>query len=325
MVLEPGFRHHHKVRMLVTMTGRKDAPLGLISLWLYCQEKRAWAFRNMTPAKLAGICDWDADPARWHTVLQELNLIDIDTHGVLWVHDWAERNRALIQRWQMGAQKAGYTISPFGPAESGHPSTVDRPTSDREATVKRPTSDREATEARSPLDRSTVALRPPKRVIGLGSKRREEKENSPSGSKRKRSASALAHFLELWEGDDQADLREGAHGDRLKAACLGFIEHRSEMRPPAPMTPRAVELMLLDLRKASPPVATALLEDAVRNSTRGWYWADKAERFAKTHAAQDRFHGLGDTFLDLDDPGDPTDPTWAGRAGWVDPGPNPNR
>lgn len=269
MILEPTFLNHYKIRQLISITGRKDAPLAVISLWMHCQEKKAWAFKNMHPRKLAGVCSWDEDPEAWHSTLLDLEIIEIDDSGDLWVHDWAVVNRSLIQRWELGAKRGGFTHTPYGFDKSDRQATAKRPTSDRLATAK---PRNEATD-KPPL---AVDKPPPKRL-----KKVIKEENKKKEKKKSATAPALSNFLKIWEADESEDLRSLPDGEKLKKACQEFIEHRETMRPPAKMTPKTVEMLFRDLRKVEPPVAIALLEDAVRNGTRGWFWEDKAQRFRR--------------------------------------------
>ena len=293
MIVEPTFFDHWKTKMLEPLLG-VQAPLYVLRLWGYCQDRREWEFHNIPDGGIAAICRFDGEPAELLKALSDVRFIELD-NGVMRVRNWHEYNASLVAAWTNGS-KGGRPrkITQQKPVENpsktqakpkqNPPETACEPIENPQQTHNKPTGNR--------LDKTRV----------------EEKKKG-----KKKSATAPRTFMEKWESEACADLRDSDEWDALREACLNFIEHRESMRPPAKMTPRSLDMLLRDIRKVDPAVAVALLDDAVRNGTRGWYWPDKAERFtAKLASSISPPANAGDDFA-----WEPADPSAA------DTGPDP--
>ncbi len=99
MIVEPHFLTHWKTRRLVKLLG-PVAPLYVLALWAYCQNRRTDRLR-INAQELANICDFDANPQVLWNALIELRFLDLDGDDVI-VHEWAEVNAILIGRWKGG-------------------------------------------------------------------------------------------------------------------------------------------------------------------------------------------------------------------------------
>ena len=99
MIVEPHFLTHWKTRRLVKLLG-PVAPLYVLALWSYCQNRRTDRLR-INAQELANICDFDANPQVLWNALIELRFLDLDGDDVI-VHEWAEVNAILIGRWKGG-------------------------------------------------------------------------------------------------------------------------------------------------------------------------------------------------------------------------------
>ena len=99
MIVEPHFLTHWKTRRLVKLLG-PVAPLYVLALWAYCQNRRTDRLR-INAQELANICDFDANPQVLWDALIELRFLDLDGDDVI-VHEWAEVNAILIGRWKGG-------------------------------------------------------------------------------------------------------------------------------------------------------------------------------------------------------------------------------
>jgi hypothetical protein len=99
MIVEPHFLAHWKTRRLVKLLG-PVAPLYVLALWAYCQNRRTDRLR-INAQELANICDFDANPQVLWNALIELRFLDLDGDDVI-VHEWAEVNAILIGRWKGG-------------------------------------------------------------------------------------------------------------------------------------------------------------------------------------------------------------------------------
>jgi len=140
MIVDPDFFTHWKTRIVQNELGN-DGVLAVLKLWAFCHSRRQDVF-ELTPRKLAGICDWSGDPQALFDVLTaEDSFLDrlepdenvnrdfvptldplcesgnpdemglsthFDPHGIFRVHDWREVNRALTSKWNnQNARKQG--------------------------------------------------------------------------------------------------------------------------------------------------------------------------------------------------------------------------
>lgn len=253
MLVDVNTQDHWKTVKLGILLGTINLPSHisvLLRLWGYCQVKRTCKL-HVTEDELADICRWFGDSELLVSSLISSKFIE-KKDGYFEVMNWEKHNKKLVQCWENG-MKGGR------PKVIGNTTQEEKPKNNR----KKPNANRKQTNLDIDLEL-------------------EEKENIPTGYKRK-SASALSgreFFLTEWESEASADLRASADAESLKQACLDFIEHRDTMRPAAKMTRITVRRMLVHLRSVSPKVAIAMIADAIDRGHRAWYFEDKAERFS---------------------------------------------
>ena len=77
MLIQHHWQDNHKIRKLVLLTKRKDAPLHLQRLWSYCEIQKS-EYIEKNALDLAVICFWDGDPEEWMAALQECKLIRVE-------------------------------------------------------------------------------------------------------------------------------------------------------------------------------------------------------------------------------------------------------
>jgi len=102
MIVKHNILGHWKMKLLIIRLGREAALVALLSLWGYCEERRAWEFK-LTPLELAGLCDYAGDPELLFSTLLETRIIDrsIDPSWFT-VHAWEEVNKSLVDKWRGG-------------------------------------------------------------------------------------------------------------------------------------------------------------------------------------------------------------------------------
>ena len=105
MLIQNDFINHWKTRLLINRLGREAALVALLSLWAYCEKRRAWELR-LSPLELAGLCDFAGDPKVLHDSLVEFRFLDptIDPSWVR-VHDWGQTNSSLVAKWKASHAK----------------------------------------------------------------------------------------------------------------------------------------------------------------------------------------------------------------------------
>ena len=77
MLIQHHWQDNHKIRKLVRLTKRTDAPLHLQRLWSYCEVQKS-EYIEKNALDLAVISFWDGDPDEWMAVLQECKLIRVE-------------------------------------------------------------------------------------------------------------------------------------------------------------------------------------------------------------------------------------------------------
>ena len=106
MLIQHHWQDNHKIRKLVLLTKRKDAPLHLQRLWSYCEIQKS-EYIEKNALDLAVICFWDGDPEEWMAALQECKLIRVerendDGETCFRVHQWEYHNRGLLKLSEAG-------------------------------------------------------------------------------------------------------------------------------------------------------------------------------------------------------------------------------
>lgn len=266
MIVQPDFLDHWKTKLLQRKLG-DTAPLVLLRLWGYCQIQRQWTF-DLPPEALGVLCDWEGDPDELAAALITARFIKVDGDQVT-VLNWDEHNAGIIKNWKNG-KRGG---RPKKPAQSDNPTETQENPRD---TLGKPSENPKETQSNP----RQTQCKPNKNKNK--NKSISRKENPPAEGKRKSATAARAgSFSEAWKSEEAADIRKAAEeagcSEDLLESVLRFEEMRAEGKHP--LTSHAVKLMLADLRKCRPAVAKALLDDAVKNGSRGWYWPEKAQRF----------------------------------------------
>lgn len=98
MLVKNDFLSHWKTRLLCKRIGDGPALRALLSLWSYCEQRRAWQF-SLTPLEIAGVCDFGGDHVKLYGDLTELRfIVEVET-GWWEVNGWGELNTALVHKW----------------------------------------------------------------------------------------------------------------------------------------------------------------------------------------------------------------------------------
>lgn len=107
MIVQSDFIHHWKTKALAARIGNEAALLALLALWGYCEKRKLWEMQ-LTPIKLAGICNYTGPQAEnLLASMVEIGFLDVteeqteDGTLVLWyeVHEWGEINSGLVHNW----------------------------------------------------------------------------------------------------------------------------------------------------------------------------------------------------------------------------------
>ncbi|WP_395734977.1 hypothetical protein [Prosthecobacter sp.] len=98
MLVKNDFLSHWKTKLLCLRIGDGPALRALLSLWSYCEQRRAWQFK-LTPLELAGVCDFGGDHQQLYRHLLELRFIMEKDDGFWEVNGWGEQNSSLIHKW----------------------------------------------------------------------------------------------------------------------------------------------------------------------------------------------------------------------------------
>lgn len=270
MIVQPDFLDHWKTKLLQKKLG-ETAPLVLLRLWAYCQVQRQWKL-DLPSEALGALCDWPGDPEELSQALQSARFIRLENDRIT-VLNWDEHNAGIITNWNNG-KRGGR------PRKEATSTDIAK---NAEKDPKKPTGfppDTDGIPTANPVEPTAnpwqTQSKPNKNKNKNKRKEKVEKENADA------TAAHPKNFLDAWNGLEGSDIRTRAEAagcaDLLRDAALGFEAARREGKHP--LTGQALKLMLADLRKCDPAVAVALLDDAVKNGTRGWYWPEKAERFA---------------------------------------------
>ncbi|MBN2507767.1 MAG: hypothetical protein JXQ71_13850 [Verrucomicrobia bacterium] len=102
MIVNPDFPDHWKTRALVKLTGDASAPMAVLRLWAYCQNRKQWQFPAMTAQQLASICLWGDRTPACHVALVKAGFVDKLSPRGYAAHQWGEYNAQLLQRWEAG-------------------------------------------------------------------------------------------------------------------------------------------------------------------------------------------------------------------------------
>jgi hypothetical protein len=99
MIVKNDLLNHWKVKLLCKRIGDGPALRALLSLWAYCEQRRAWEF-TLSALELAGMCDYGDSPELLQKTLLELRFIAPGSSVGWWrVNGWEEVNSSLVNRW----------------------------------------------------------------------------------------------------------------------------------------------------------------------------------------------------------------------------------
>lgn len=127
--------------MLVALTRDRTAPLALIRLWAFCQQRRSESFEVSSGEYFRAICRWKSDGVKLLAIMEQCGFVHVEGKQVT-VHQWAEYNSGLIASWRNGA-KGGRPTKGSNPEKThglpvGIPAAPQRtPTVNPEGTDKR--------------------------------------------------------------------------------------------------------------------------------------------------------------------------------------------
>lgn len=113
MLVKNDFLSHWKTRLLCKRIGDGPALRALLSLWSYCEQRRAWQF-CLTPLELAGVCDFGGEQVDLYHHLLELRFIVEVENGFWEVNGWGEMNASLVAKWPGRHLKKGEFYHPQG-------------------------------------------------------------------------------------------------------------------------------------------------------------------------------------------------------------------
>jgi hypothetical protein len=268
MIVEPDFLTHWKTQMLISeLGGDKRAPLYVIALWAYCQQRKVFSFHAMAPKALKAICCYEGEANKLLSALTSSGWLDAE--GDLYVvHGWAETNASLVANWRNG-ERGGRPRAP---------NSVRSIRGDYDETQTKP--------RRNPA--------PKKRNPDETDKRREEKrreDNNPSplkppkgGADSQEAPSAASPDLEpAPEAPAGGHPAQNAPGpptfpppldtDAFRAAWADWMAYRQERRLRT-LLPRSVSEKLAEMAAWGEPAAIAAVRQSIGNGWQGIFPPD---------------------------------------------------
>ena len=103
MIVEPDFPDHWKTQLLIQLTGDEAAPMHVIRLWAFCQQRKSCRFEDLSIEALAAVCRWKKAPGELQRVLISARFLEVeDGSDALIVHEWAHVNATLVRNWING-------------------------------------------------------------------------------------------------------------------------------------------------------------------------------------------------------------------------------
>jgi hypothetical protein len=101
MIIQPDFLTHWKTKALIDELG-PEAPLYLIRLWAYCQQRKAQTvFEDLPTRAIKAICEYSGDAEELNQSLIDNRWIKRDGERVE-ILNWQEYNQKLIAARQNG-------------------------------------------------------------------------------------------------------------------------------------------------------------------------------------------------------------------------------
>ncbi len=101
MIVQPDFLDHWKTHMLIDLLKDELAPIYLIRLWAYCQNRKTNTFSRTNPAMLKHICQASQDASHFEKCMIESGFVELIDDQLV-AHDWDEVNASLIASWKNG-------------------------------------------------------------------------------------------------------------------------------------------------------------------------------------------------------------------------------
>jgi hypothetical protein len=102
MIVEPDFLTHWKTRMLVAELQDRAAPLYVLALWSFCQQRKTQTIPNGNPNIISSICGFEGDGKKLTAALLNSGFIDKDDENGYVAHDFMEVNSKLFSNWKNG-------------------------------------------------------------------------------------------------------------------------------------------------------------------------------------------------------------------------------
>jgi hypothetical protein len=103
VIVAPDFLDHPKTQMLVAVSGDRTAPLAVLRLWAYCQQRRSDSFEITGGEYFRAICRWEGEGDKLLDAMKQCGFVHLEGKRVT-VHQWAEYNARLIAAWTNGAK-----------------------------------------------------------------------------------------------------------------------------------------------------------------------------------------------------------------------------
>lgn len=139
MLIKNDFLNHWKTKLLCRRLGDGAALRALLSLWCYCEQRRAWQFK-LSPLELAGVCDFAPEQEEHlsngeftqrvgdlYLTLVELRLIIPLENGWWEVNGWGELNASIIKKWPGRTLQTGEFYHPQGFVSRAIPAPIGQP------------------------------------------------------------------------------------------------------------------------------------------------------------------------------------------------------
>ena len=119
MIVQPDFLEHWKTRMLCDLLDDKSAPIYVIALWAYCQNRKTHRLPSGNPEVTKAICKAPHEAKKFHSAMISAGFIEI-LDGETVAHEWDSINSYLINSWENG-KKGGRPTKRTQTKPTGNP------------------------------------------------------------------------------------------------------------------------------------------------------------------------------------------------------------
>ena len=255
MIVAPDFLDHPKTQMLVALTGDRTAPLAVLRLWAFCQQRRSEGFDITSGEYFRAICRWDGDGDKLLDMMQQCGFVHVEGKRIT-VHQWAEYNARLVAAWKNGTK--GGRPPKRRNLEETHALAVGTPAGTQQQPSKNPV---ETDESRAERSRA---------------KQTSGRETTTA------SKTAATLVVEIPE-----TLRTAA----FLTAWNDYQVHRHEIRKK--LTPLAAKRLLSQLAGWGPERAVEALQQSIRNGWTGVFEPKGEHHGNRTRATSADDHARG--------------------------------